>query len=90
MLDWLFNKNKAVIVETNLNTGNVDVSDDFQSVPIANNALGHIISNDPNVIAFDKSINDYDGAVYKTVKRKNNTEVWESTDYEVLPTSIFD
>ncbi len=90
MLDWLFNKNKAVIIETNLNTGNVNVSDDFQSVPIANNALSHIVSNDPDTIAFDKSINDYEGVKYNTVRRKGKSEIWETTDMEVLPSNLFD
>lgn len=37
---------KAVIAKLDRHTSEIEVSDDFASVSIANNALTHIVSND--------------------------------------------
>jgi len=80
----LFSK-KAIITKVDRHTSEIEASDDFASVPIANNALTHIVSGDENLVVYNKDVNDYDGTIYDCAERQIDSSMFHDVRFEVFP-----
>lgn len=78
---------KAVIAKVDTHTKEVSTSDDFASMSIANKALTHIVSNDVNLIAYNKDENDFGGTIYNCAERQEDKTLFHDVVFEVFPTS---
>lgn len=81
----LFGGKKAVIAKLDMHTSEIDVSDDFASVHLANNALTHIVNSDNNLIVYNKDVNDYDGTIYDCAERQEDHTLFHDVRFEVFP-----
>lgn len=85
----LFNK-KAVIRKSDLATGITEISPEFQSVNVANHAITEVIANDPAIIPYNCTINEFDGKSYECAVRQDGTFIFHDTEFEVLPVTEVD
>lgn len=74
----------ALIVKEDLHTGEVEVSPDFDSVAAANHGLSSVLK-DPDIIVYDRGINDYDGATAEAAVRQEDPTIFHDTHFEVFP-----
>lgn len=82
----LFDK-KAVIIRDN-QKGEIDISEEFQSVNYANHGLSVDLQN-KDAIVISKGVNDFDGSEITALEKlgDNNSRIWGEIDYHVIPTS---
>lgn len=82
-----FGRKKAVIIETNVATGDVQTSDPIPSIRQANHASSAYIAANGGV-EIAKEVNEYEGNETTFILPTQQTGVWHEHQHIVLPEDL--